>query len=51
MEDMQDDLNGKLPRLKMTSMKYNLKEDSLHEIQPQWKITSMKRTSMEDDLN
>jgi len=41
MEDMQDDLNGKLPRLKMTSMKYNLK-DYLHEIRPQWKTTLLK---------
>ena len=48
---MEDDLNGRQPLWKTTSM-----EDNLNGRQPQWKTTSMGKkcqcriTSMEEDL-
>ena len=48
---MEDDLNGRQPQWKTTSL-----EDNLNEIQPQWETTSMgekyqwRITSMEEDL-
>ena len=47
---MEDDLNGRRPQWKTTSM-----EDDLNGRQPQYKTTSMeddlKMNSIEDDLN
>ena len=50
---MEDDLNGRRPQLKTTSMEYNL-NGRLNGRRNQWKTTSLnisKTTSMEDDLN
>ena len=43
---MEDNLNGKIPILKMTSMKATLIEDNVNGRQPQWMTISN-----EDNLN
>ena len=45
MTSIEDALNGRQPRWKMTSMKDSMEED-LNGRQPQW-----KKTSMADNLN
>ena len=43
---MEDDLNGRRPQWKTTSM-----EDNLNVRRPQWKLTLMEDNLIEDDLN
>ena len=48
---MEDNLNGRQPLWKTTSMEDNLMEDNLNGRQPQWNTTSMEeQISMEDNL-
>ena len=39
---MEDDLNGRSPQWKTTSMEDNLNGDDINGRQPQWKMTTME---------